>query len=174
METLELKHYGIKGMKWGVRRYQNADGSLTSEGEKRYGRDKRENASKKKDNRIDVSNPDPQRWVREDTERTKQTVDAFSNLNREFQKLEKETSPKSSSATKKMDLSQMSDKEMRDKINRELLEQQYTKLFAEVEQEQVSTGRQICRDVLDATGSILAITSSALGIALAINQLKGK
>lgn len=30
-----LQHYGVKGMKWGVRRYQNADGSLTSEGRKR-------------------------------------------------------------------------------------------------------------------------------------------
>ena len=29
-------HYGVKGMKWGVRRYQNKDGSLTSEGRKRY------------------------------------------------------------------------------------------------------------------------------------------
>lgn len=32
----ELYHYGIKGMKWGVRRYQNKDGSLTSAGKKRY------------------------------------------------------------------------------------------------------------------------------------------
>ena len=32
----DLQHYGILGMKWGVRRYQNADGSLTSEGRKRY------------------------------------------------------------------------------------------------------------------------------------------
>ena len=32
----ELYHYGVKGMKWGVRRYQNADGSLTSKGVKRY------------------------------------------------------------------------------------------------------------------------------------------
>jgi hypothetical protein len=33
---IELKHHGILGMKWGVRRYQNEDGSLTSAGRKRY------------------------------------------------------------------------------------------------------------------------------------------
>lgn len=32
----ELYHWGIKGMKWGVRRYQNSDGSLTAAGKKRY------------------------------------------------------------------------------------------------------------------------------------------
>lgn len=32
----ELYHHGIKGMKWGVRRYQNFDGSYTREGLKRY------------------------------------------------------------------------------------------------------------------------------------------
>lgn len=32
----ELQHWGIKGMKWGVRRYQNEDGTLTSAGKKRY------------------------------------------------------------------------------------------------------------------------------------------
>lgn len=31
----ELYHWGIKGMKWGVRRYQNKDGSLTPAGKKR-------------------------------------------------------------------------------------------------------------------------------------------
>ena len=33
----ELYHHGIKGQKWGVRRYQNSDGSYTSEGRRRYG-----------------------------------------------------------------------------------------------------------------------------------------
>ena len=31
----ELYHHGVKGQKWGVRRYQNSDGSLTDNGKKR-------------------------------------------------------------------------------------------------------------------------------------------
>lgn len=35
----ELQHHGTKGMRWGIRRYQNADGSLTPAGQKRYNKE---------------------------------------------------------------------------------------------------------------------------------------
>lgn len=37
MSNEEIKHYGIPGMKWGVRRYQNEDGTLTALGKRRKG-----------------------------------------------------------------------------------------------------------------------------------------
>jgi len=37
VNNVYLAHHGIKGQKWGVRRYQNPDGSYTDEGKRRYG-----------------------------------------------------------------------------------------------------------------------------------------
>ena len=36
LEIYSLYHHGVKGQKWGVRRYQNEDGTLTDEGKKLY------------------------------------------------------------------------------------------------------------------------------------------
>lgn len=166
MVNYDIEHSGIKGMKWGVRRYQNKDGSLTPAGQKRYDRDQRENAGKKKGNK--VGQADPNRWVKEDMERTKKLTDASSHMTGELQKIN-DRSIKNRPKTK-MNLSDMSDKEMRERINRELLERQYNDMFAP---QKTSKGREYATKTLEVAGSALAVTSSALGIALAIKELRG-
>ena len=71
---------------------------------------------------------------------------------------------------KTIDLSKMSDKEMRDAINRKLLEKQYNDMF---NPQTASKGREYASKILEGAGAVLGVTSSALGIALAIKELKG-
>ena len=180
MTELELYHWGIKDMRWGVRRYQNKDGSLTELGKKRYARDAREKEfneydsttnthykTSKKNGRTDLY-ADPNRYVKEDTERMKKLSDSGSSLVRNLS----EANARSIKNNKKeqMDLSEMTDKEMREKINRAILERQYNDMFAP---QKSTAGREHVAKILEVAGSTLAITGSALSIALAIKELKG-
>ena len=166
--TGEFYHAGVKGMKWGVRRYQNKDGSLTPAGKKRYDRDVQENNAKKKDNRIVIDGPDARRWVMEDTKRAKGVVDSSRDVVKELKNVNEQTRSRSKRST--MDLSNMTDQEMRNQINRALLEKQYNDMFAP---QKVSRGREVLTKTLETAGTVLAVTSSALGIALAIKELRG-
>ena len=171
MNQNELYHFGVKGMKWGERRYQNKDGSLTVAGQRRYDRDVAANKKRKKDKRLPEEGlKDPKRWAREDNERTKGLVDATSRLNNDLKNANRESLNRAKNNRPKMDLSNMTDKEMRDQINRAILERQYNDMFAP---QKVSKGREFASDALEIAGSTLAITSSALSIALAIKDLKG-
>lgn len=167
----QIWHWGVKGMKWGVRRYQNADGSLTDAGKRRYSTDVAANAKKKKDNRLpEESLNDPNRWVKEDRERTKRVVDSGNQMTGNLKALNDKSMRIQARRTPKMDLSKMTDQEMREQINRAMLEKQYDDMF---NPKKVYSGREAVGDTLEIAGSVLAITSSALGIALAIKELKG-
>lgn len=168
MNDTWLAHFGIPGMKWGIRRYENKDGTLTEAGKKRYSKELQRNLQKKKENRADPDSlKDPDKWVEEDRKGAKNVVDNAKNLTNSLKDLERTTNkPKEK---ERLDLSGISDKDLRDKINRELLERQYNQVFNSPE---TSKGREKVREFLEISGSVLGITSAALGIALAIQQLK--
>ena len=168
MNNSWLAHHGILGQKWGIRRYENKDGTLTEAGKARYNRDKALNEKRKKDNRIPEEGlKDANRMIKEDYQNEKQALEQARQMTNYMKEIERATNkPKENP---RMDLSQMSDKELRDKINRELLERQYNNVF---NPPTVSRGREFVKDTLDIAGGVLGVTASALGIALAIRQLK--
>lgn len=102
-----LSHAGIKGMKWGKRRYQNPDGSLTPEGKLRY---------------------------HEDYIRVRETKD----------------------------IRNMSDKELRDRINRFQMEEQYAR-YAE---KYAPTGKTRAKKFFKAFGGTLSSSLKKGGTAL--------
>lgn len=169
-----LSHHGTKGMRWGVRRYQNPDGSLTAAGRKRYGV---EDLSGKSDSELReaVQRKNLEKAYRKATkgddgaeqlERHKKLVDAAKSEGDAITNLERRVP---SRKRKTMDLSNMTDKEMRDAINRKLLERQYDDMFNE---STVNRGRERLRTILEVGTASLGVASSSLGIALAIKQLK--
>lgn len=175
----ELYHWGVKGMKWGVRRYQNDDGTLTNAGKKRYARDAREKEfnkydndsgkyykSSKKNGRTDLEF-DAQRYVTEDMTRTKRVVD---ETNTAVNRLSQINNNRKAKANPRMDLSNMTDKELRDQINRELLERQYNDVF---NPPTVSKGKERTKQILEVAGTALTLTGSALAIALSMRDLLG-
>ena len=69
----ELYHHGIKGQRWGVRRFQNPDGTLTEEGRKRYG----SLESLRKEGRLLLSHDftKPESFNKIDMTRAKESID---------------------------------------------------------------------------------------------------
>lgn len=120
----ELCHYGIKGQKWGVRRFQNSDGSYTSEGKRRaQQQEKKDPVKEMKDEdlrkaitRLSLENkykdltkkPTPPSKL----EPTKKAVDATSELVNLAKKMDQDS--RKAAKKERMDLSKKTDKELRD------------------------------------------------------------
>lgn len=177
----ELYHHGTKGMRWGVRRYQNKDGTLTEAGKKRYAKDA---ASKdydqmdeggtyyrtnKKGKRSDLQ-ADPNRYALEDAQSVKRIADESGQATNKLKNISSREMKRQSK--QKMDLSDMTDQEMREQINRAMLERQYNDMFAEPDKS-MKTRERVDR-FLEITGDVITVTGSAVAIAVGILELKDK
>lgn len=147
LQIKELYHWGIKGQKWGVRRYQNADGTLTEEGKQRYGTSEGyESASQQAIAETAA--------VAQASSAAKSSADIF-------------VERRGSKAIRK-DYSTMSDQELQRRVNRLNLERSYGDLSGDTKY--VQTGKEKTREILQTIGAVLGIAVTALTIR---NLLRG-
>lgn len=138
----DLYHWGIKDMKWGVRRFQNKDGSLTDAGRKRY----------------NVSDGQPKKSLGQKISDYKKASKRKANLKkaREARAAKKEAEEKAKVAAeqRKKDLDagkikakDMTNEELKDRINRLNDEKKYKQLMEETDQTSkvMSYGKQFAK-----------------------------
>lgn len=130
----ELYHYGMKGMRWGIRRYQNKDGSLTPAGKKRYNKEMAKLKAEEK--------------VLKNKQKTQAKMDKLDEKRKDVEALRKGKTPpsmlKKAKETPKRSIKDLSDDELRTIVNRMQLEQQYRTLAPE----KISTGRKFANAVM--------------------------
>jgi hypothetical protein len=164
--TGELQHHGIKGMKWGRRRFQNADGSLTPAGIKRY-----------RDEAGDIErqlNIGKKETTMEDYEkaldRVKTVSTSVEGVRRTNSDLNQLKDPAMERRIRK-NASQMSDKELYEKVQRMNVEDNYTRMM--MNRERLERGESFTNKALDVSAVALRGATTALTIALLVKQLRG-
>ena len=142
-----LGHSGIKGQKWGIRRYQNEDGSLTEEGKKRYGTPETYRAVAKEASSLEEAT--------KGASSAASTAASIINTQRGSQAIRK-------------DYSGLTDQELQRRVNRLNLERAYGDLSGDTKY--VKTGKEKAREILQTVGATLAVASTAVAI---YSQLHG-
>jgi hypothetical protein len=167
MNKTYLIHYGISGQRWGIRRFQNRDGTLTSLGKKRYGDPKEHgnSISNKEGKKIlvkDYKRADAQaaETILSGTSKTlKDTGDIIGNIGKNKSK-----------TVNKADYSKLSDEELRKKINRLNMERSYGELTGDTKR--VRNGQDWTREILQTTGAVAGVAATIALTIKTMNEIK--
>ena len=156
----ELTHWGIKGMRWGVRRYQNKDGSLTPAGEKRL---KKERADLKKEEQI-LKN---RKATKAKFDRLEAKRRSLEEQKKELDEAEGKTKKgKSDAKSAKKSLKDMTDAELFSANQRARLENEYNQLHPE----QSSGKKSFMKTLIDDMVVPAAVSSGKQFLQNALNK----
>jgi hypothetical protein len=131
MENSQLYHHGILGMKWGVRRFQNKDGSLTSDGKRHL----EQNSKAKQGNN---------------------------------------KKKKGHTTNKGKSINELSDDELRKRINRLELEKRYEALSKKEQKAKMFDGKRFVTQVLENSGKVVATQLSTYVMGNMVNKVAQK
>jgi hypothetical protein len=148
----ELYHWGIKGQKWGIRRYQNPDGSLTEEGKARYGGDSYDKLSQNQKDRYNADQTKAEVATFDTVSKTASGVKSITNDISNIPAMQEK------GKVSYANYPNMSDKELQDRANRLALEHRYSDLTGETRHEK--SGNEKAREILQTVGAVVGIGGS--------------
>lgn len=156
MENNTLQHHGIIGMKWGVRRYQTKNGSLTKAGQRRYAKDlEKAKAEQKRVKEAEKTQAklDKLKVMQDDIAARKQALKSKTDKEETNPtKVKADSKPKKS----KKSVKDMTDEELQERIARLQLEEKYKSLLSPnppaSNAKDKRTGGEFVKDVLRQIG----------------------
>jgi len=166
MNKKYLSHHGIKGQRWGVRRYQNEDGTLTELGQKHY------NTDGDYDSKYDKNSSDKltRDYKMKDAAAAKAILNDTSKVANDAANAVGNIGKNKSKAINNKDYSKIKDDELRARINRLNMERTYGELTGDTKR--VKSGSDWTREILQTVGAVVGIGGTIVGTIYTIKSIQ--